>query len=144
MPCDIFCSGSNNPEPRSQYIEKAKCCLPTHLPEHQDGSLPDQNSGLKPDQAHFHAPDLGFRSPFTFTITIYKTNYSQIHSLTSLHLLPYMKTYIHKTYILSYIFTLSILLPGPPRTRIPFAEKCAHGLLISAGVLAGNSRYVSS
>ena len=26
---------------------------------------------------------------------------------------------------------------GPPRTRIAFAEKCAHGLLISAGVLAG-------
>ena len=26
---------------------------------------------------------------------------------------------------------------GPPRTRIAFAEKCAHGLLISAGVLTG-------
>ena len=26
---------------------------------------------------------------------------------------------------------------GPPRTRIAFAEKVAHGLLISAGVLAG-------
>ena len=31
------------------------------------------------------------------------------------------------------------IFPGPPRTRIPFAEKCAHGLLISAGVLAGDS-----
>jgi hypothetical protein len=26
---------------------------------------------------------------------------------------------------------------GPPRTRIPFAEKVVHGVLISAGVLAG-------
>ena len=26
---------------------------------------------------------------------------------------------------------------GPPRTRIAFAEKVAHGVLISAGVLAG-------
>ena len=113
MPCDIFCSGSNNPEPRSQYIEKAKCCLPTHLPEHQDGSLPDQNSGLKPDQAHFHTPDLGFRSPFTFTIAIYKTNYSQIHSLTSLHLLPYMKTYIDYPFLyLSHYQFCSQVHPG--------------------------------
>ena len=30
-----------------------------------------------------------------------------------------------------------LLFLGPPRTRIAFAEKVAHGVLISAGVLAG-------
>ena len=94
-------------------IQKKQCCLPTHLPEHQDGSLPDQNSGLKPDQAHFHTPDLGFRSPFTFTIAIYKTNYSQIHSLTSVHLLPYMKTYIDYPFLyLSHYQFCSQVHPG--------------------------------
>ena len=28
-------------------------------------------------------------------------------------------------------------IPGPPRTRISFAEKCVHGVLIMAGTLAG-------
>jgi len=34
-------------------------------------------------------------------------------------------------------FTHQTWVSGPPRTRIAFAEKCAHGLLISAGVLTG-------
>jgi hypothetical protein len=32
---------------------------------------------------------------------------------------------------------LILTCSGPPRTRIPFAEKVVHGVLISAGVLAG-------
>nr|ALS05168.1 cytochrome c oxidase polypeptide [Paracalanus parvus] len=34
-------------------------------------------------------------------------------------------------------FTHTTWVSGPPRTRIAFAEKVAHGVLISAGVLAG-------
>ena len=36
-----------------------------------------------------------------------------------------------------YLLKILKFPAGPPRTRIPFAEKCAHGILISAGVLAG-------
>jgi len=34
-------------------------------------------------------------------------------------------------------FTHQGWVSGPPRTRIPFAEKVAHGVLISVGVMAG-------
>ena len=34
-------------------------------------------------------------------------------------------------------FSHTTWVSGPPRTRISFAEKCAHGVLIAAGVLAG-------
>jgi len=34
-------------------------------------------------------------------------------------------------------FSHTTWVSGPPRTRIPFAEKAVHGLLISAGVLFG-------
>jgi len=35
------------------------------------------------------------------------------------------------------MFTHQTWVSGPPRTRIPFAEKCVHGILIASGVLAG-------
>ena len=43
------------------------------------------------------------------------------------------------TVIVEYfrIYYLFETCSGPPRTRIPFAEKVVHGVLISAGVLAG-------
>ena len=63
------------------------------------------------------------------------------------------RTFTHQTWVsgwTTFFFQLSILVfhckdfqyrnqfsSGPPRTRIAFAEKVAHGLLISAGVLAG-------
>jgi len=34
-------------------------------------------------------------------------------------------------------FAHTTWVSGPPRTRIPFAEKCVHGVLIAGGVLAG-------
>jgi hypothetical protein len=34
-------------------------------------------------------------------------------------------------------YTHHTWVSGPPRTRISFAEKCVHGALIAAGVVAG-------
>ncbi len=38
--------------------------------------------------------------------------------------------------ILARSFTHQTWVSGPPRTRIPFAEKVAHGIVIAIGVLA--------
>jgi hypothetical protein len=55
---------------------------------------------------------------------------SRIHMLLSSSFYPKTEAY------LSFIVSLPIF-KGPPRTRIPFAEKVAHGLIISVGVLTG-------
>jgi len=47
-------------------------------------------------------------------------------NLTRAIVKPAVRNFAHTTWV-----------SGPPRTRISFAEKCAHGVLIMAGTLSG-------
>jgi len=47
-------------------------------------------------------------------------------NLTRIIAKPAVRNFAHTTWV-----------SGPPRTRISFAEKCVHGVLIMAGTLAG-------
>ena len=52
-----------------------------------------------------------------------------------------IRTFSHQGWVSGenkdYLTISNYVILGPPRTRIPFAEKVVHGVLISAGVLAG-------
>ena len=98
------------------------------LSESEDGFEPDQDC-CHPGCQGLHSPDLGLRLNCC-------GNSHAIHRL--LIFLPSCHACPPSTRITSAFLVFTLMYPpGPPRTRIAFAEKVAHGLLISAGVLAG-------
>ena len=54
------------------------------------------------------------------------------------------RSFSHQTWVsgIANTSTIGDCPPGPPRTRIAFAEKVAHGVLISCGVCAGQCVFI--